>query len=329
MKSLLVAVGLCLLAGILGYGVGYVIYEPKIIQYKGRVADLTYKVAVLGQNLSERETQLSVSEAEKTNLQGKVAALSQTVYTKELQILGLNSDKSKLEQDLSTTQAEARKYESQLASSVSQLTTAQNRLDKVLGVTVTQNYQWDYRGSNWKWELPIPMSLYDEYLERPRPRLGGLYVDMARDPKDDPYIDVLLQQINNASTKSGISGLGKVNFVVAFVQSLPYTSDAETTPYNEYPRYPIETLFDRGGDCEDTSILAAAMLDKMGYDVALLLLRNAKHMAVGISLDGYYGSYYDYSGKKYFYLETTGDGWQIGQIPPDLTDKSAEIYPLK
>ena len=101
-----------------------------------------------------------------------------------------------------------------------------------------------------------------------------------------------------------------------------------TTEWNEYPRYPLETLFDRGGDCEDTSILVAALLDRMGYDICLLILSKANHCAVGVSLDGVTGSYYNHDGKKYYYLETTGEGWEIGDIPSSITETYAYIYPI-
>jgi CRISPR-associated protein Cas1 len=32
--------------------------------------------------------------------------------------------------------------------------------------------------------------------------------------------------------------------------------------------------------------------------------------------------------EQYFYLETTGEGWEIGDIPPDLTDTRAYIFPI-
>ena len=88
------------------------------------------------------------------------------------------------------------------------------------------------------------------------------------------------------------------------------------------------TLFDRRGDCEDTSILVAARLDGMGYDVAMLFLWGEKHCAVGISIEGAHGSYYSIGAKKYFYLETTGEGLRIGEIPPDFTNTRANIFPL-
>jgi hypothetical protein len=63
----------------------------------------------------------------------------------------------------------------------------------------------------------------------------------------------------------------------------------------------------------------------MGYDVALIAL--PRHMAVGVNISAY-GSYYEYGSKKYFYLETTGDGWKIGEIPVEYQNLTARIYPV-
>jgi hypothetical protein len=49
----------------------------------------------------------------------------------------------------------------------------------------------------------------------------------------------------------------------------------------EYPKYPLETLVEKKGDCEDQSILAAALLAAMGYEVALLIL--PIHVALGVA----------------------------------------------
>ena len=113
--------------------------------------------------------------------------------------------------------------------------------------------------------------------------------------------------------------------VVSFIQSLPYTSDNVTTGFDDYPRYPIETLVHDGGDCEDTSILASALLDLMGFDVVLINLPG--HVAIGVAIDAY-GTYWTHEGTQYFYVETTGEGWEIGEVPEDHQGQSASVYPL-
>ena len=64
-----------------------------------------------------------------------------------------------------------------------------------------------------------------------------------------------------------------------FVQEIPYEEEIDC----EYPQYPIETLVNDKGDCEDKSILCASFLDLLGYNVSLLSLPN--HMAVGVNID--------------------------------------------
>jgi hypothetical protein len=92
----------------------------------------------------------------------------------------------------------------------------------------------------------------------------------------------------------------------------------ETKQKEEYPRYPLETLWDGVGDCEDSSILAAAILDATGYDTVLLQFGN--HMAVGVAetkSDEFSGDGYIYNEKKYYYLETTGAGYEVGVLPKE------------
>ncbi len=131
--------------------------------------------------------------------------------------------------------------------------------------------------------------------------------------------------MNFIALDRGYSELEKINLIISFVQSLPYTSDNVTTPYDEYPRYPLETLVDNGGDCEDSSILTASLLESMNYE--LILINPPGHMAVGVNVDAY-GSYWTFEDEKYFYLETTAEGWEIGDIPDDYTDASAYLYEL-
>jgi hypothetical protein len=40
------------------------------------------------------------------------------------------------------------------------------------------------------------------------------------------------------------------------------------------------------------------------------------------------GSYYEYNGVTYYTIEATGHGWDIGQMPRQYRNASAEIYPV-
>ena len=196
-----------------------------------------------------------------------------------------------------------------------------------LDVVITRGYTWDYDGKQWTWELPIPDGLYHYYTEMPR-SLATNYSVYVTHPLDDEYIGQLAVAIKDAADKNRYSQYKTIGLAAAFVQNLPYNSDSETTPYDEYPRYPIETLVDRGGDCEDTSILLASILDTMGYSV--VLLNPPHHWAVGVLRAEYvHGRYYPYKGGNYYYLETTNPGWKIGVLPQNYRFVPAHVYGIE
>ncbi len=190
----------------------------------------------------------------------------------------------------------------------------------------TLQYTWEYDGREWSWDILIPQALYDYYQQLPRLHTSNYSVYVTH-PMDDIYIDALVEKITSASQQAGYSGLQTIEFAIAFVQSLPYTADSVTTPYDEYPRYPVETLLDNGGDCEDTSILMASLLHSMDYGVVLLSMPD--HAAVGVlGGEGIYGTYWEYDEGKYYYLETTSEGWGIGEIPDEYKNVGATINPM-
>src|SRR5665647_965264 len=94
--------------------------------------------------------------------------------------------------------------------------------------TYDKSFAWNYNGKYWTWNLSIPQSLYDSYKAVP------VYSRTANGPAgygfltttDDYYIKILAQKLNETATQQRYNSFDKVSFVLAFVQSLPYTSDS-------------------------------------------------------------------------------------------------------
>ena len=195
------------------------------------------------------------------------------------------------------------------------------------GKLITRHFTWSYwpyGDYQWTWEIQIPQALYDYYRAKPRPPTKN-YSVYVTDPRDDAYTGDLANKLKEETQRIDLDEYDTMHFAASFVQSLAYTSDLTTTGYDEYPRYPIETLVDEGGDCEDTSILLAELLDIMGYDVVLVSLPS--HVATGVSEGhGFCGTYYQHNGKRYFYLETTGEAGRIGVVPHEYASEPAYIY---
>jgi Predicted periplasmic protein len=191
---------------------------------------------------------------------------------------------------------------------------------------ISKKYTWSYGKSTWTYELKIPESLYRYYktVDRTQIRNYGYYVT---DPSDDDYLAVLADKFREAAKSENYSDLDMVKNVIFFVQNLNYVDDKVGTGYDEYPKFPLETLADEGGDCEDSAILLASLLRELGYGTVLIQFKD--HMAVGIKGDDtVHGSYYELDGNRYYYVETTSTGWDIGNVPEQLENQPAKILPL-
>jgi len=328
-------------------------YQPIIDDYENQISDYSSQVGVLSaaqdvleseklilevqittleKDVSNLESDLTDSENQISEHEAKVSSLENDVSNLESQVTSLNTQKSSLQSQASTLQSSLTQKNNLIDDLRGDIDDLEEDISKISDIFVTQHYVWDfgsgYYATEYTWDLNINLGAYLNYYFVNRPTQWCDWVDMVNDPDDDYYINSMVQGINNAAIRDGMSEIEKVNFVIDFVQSLPYTEDSVTTDWDEYPRYPLETLFDRGGDCEDTSILVAALLDRLGYDVCLIFPVDKNHCAVGIAIQGAYGSYYDHDGTKYYYLETTGEGWEIGDMPSDYEDSRAYIYPI-
>ncbi|QLG28172.1 hypothetical protein HUG10_11700 [Halorarum halophilum] len=105
--------------------------------------------------------------------------------------------------------------------------------------------------------------------------------------------------------------------------------DDVSTGADDYAKRMLESLVDGGGDCEDSAIMLASLLtaDSFGYGTALFLLPG--HMAVDVKGgEDIAGTYYEKHNVRYYYIETTGRGWRVGEIPEEYENESAYIYVL-
>ncbi|MBN2066578.1 MAG: hypothetical protein JW771_07225 [Candidatus Thermoplasmatota archaeon] len=198
---------------------------------------------------------------------------------------------------------------------------------QVSQVVSTTSFNWEYEGTPRRITLPYPPFLYNYYSSIDRNDIRhedyALYVF---DEYDDNYLELFVDQLQSGLVQS--QNINAVTFAASFVQHLDYKLDSKTNDSFEYPRFPIETLFngEGGGDCEDKAILLAAILDQMGYEAALFRLTG--HMAVGVQLDED-ATAYDYYIDNYYYIETTNERSPCGFVPQDYRDKqNLSVYEI-
>jgi len=181
-----------------------------------------------------------------------------------------------------------------------------------------QSFTWSYGGYEWKWETQIHEDWYEYYKAKERVEHGIDYITA-----DDPFIKSAASIIKEKANQNNLS---KSEMALSFVQSLPYIRDIYTG-YDEYPKYPVETFFEKNGDCEDSSYLAAAIINAMGVGDAIIMIPGSPgHMGIGIWMDcDSEGSYYRADGRCYYFGETTAEGYNIGDLSSEYQNKKAQL----
>ena len=194
-------------------------------------------------------------------------------------------------------------------------------------------YNWEFNGLNYQINYNFDPTIYSFYKNQPHTiREYEDYISFVT--KEEKSIIEIGLKLRDISQEKNFDSLTEVNFVMSFAQSLKYSEDNVTSGVGEYPRYPIETLIDQTGDCEDTSALLISLLESLGYESAMILIPEAwdgyGHAAVGVSVNGASGvNYILNEGQNneisYYYAETTAPGWKLGEFP-DLDSDEAYVY---
>ena len=133
-----------------------------------------------------------------------------------------------------------------------------------------------------------------------------------------PEVDALAFELHRVCQQRRWSAFQELTLVTSFAQHFPYRTDLESRGVEEHWRFPLETLVDGEGDCEDLTILAAAVLRRMGRSVAVLYTDDHAALAVEAPIALLQGSHVVVDGRRYYYCELTAAGMRIGELPESV-----------
>ncbi len=314
-----------ILGSALGVGGSYYLLRGQLEQQaEEHDAQLDELQDQLEMAVSGKEAIIYSLEKDVSSLERQVAGLERNISIlqagQETELQGIIDD---LEEQLSSLQSQASSQNANIAA-------LETQIADIIEYTLMHHYNWRFEGFDRSMNLSIPYGLYWEYHNRPRPEEWEEWPSMCKDPDDDPYISQIAEEMLSTASSEDYTDAETVNYVVTFIHKMLNTEPDITAPWDGSPKYPIETLVDLGGDSEDTSILTAAILHEMGYDVSLIFFEDLKHVIVGVGPgEGIFGTYYESHGARYFFLETTGDGWKVGQKPSAFDPEQVHEFPLK
>ena len=188
-------------------------------------------------------------------------------------------------------------------------------------------YRLDFAGQTAREEWTVSFVAYKSAYVREkyarRKRRSQYVTDAMADGTADTFGAILDAE---AEANGFRTRRAKVDFLIDFVQNLPYVPDDVSTGYDDYTKHMVETLVEGGGDCEDTAVMLASLLQSASFEYDTVLLLFPGHMAVGVYGDDLPGTYYEYDSRRYYYVETTGRGWDVGDVPDQYDTSSVSVY---
>jgi len=198
-------------------------------------------------------------------------------------------------------------------------------LTRLQSSSVIISHQFPFEKTTITLTLPINVSVYEgaKQAEKATTVYGNIsettwlaqsYRAMVQDPAQDNLYAALLAEADKIRLQQKLSDDEYLELVAVYVQSLRYENQEQNPA-----KFPIETVVDRAGDCDDKSLLLAGLLSRDGYPVALLLFGPESHMAVGVGSDDYL-----YKNTGYAFVETTNFSF-VG-VPTDKLGGNLTLY---
>ena len=175
-------------------------------------------------------------------------------------------------------------------------------------------FSWEYQSNQYSINLSLDEGTYNYYKSKD-PTCCDEYEDYLKySTPNVGYVIEIAQSLEDMAIANGhTSQLEKAEFILAFVGTIPYILDLDDG--FDHPKYPIETLWENGGDCEDSSALYASLMEALGYQTILVLLEAKPeqsdewlgHAMIGIHIPSHSGDSFTLSGdsKSYYIAETT------------------------
>ena len=137
------------------------------------------------------------------------------------------------------------------------------------------DFNWTYKDKPFSLSLTIENSTYNSFKAKqagfaPGEETGDVIAEYIVTDGDGGLVRGLSNYILEQSVENGWGDYDTIMNTIACIEQFG-PGDFENTVNDGIYKYPLETVWEGKGDREDMNILAAAIFDKMGYPVAVMV----------------------------------------------------------
>lgn len=188
---------------------------------------------------------------------------------------------------------------------------------------------FEYRGQQYRVPMSTNRNLVAFYNTYPFVDLSIYFSAPASEETSQGLVDTLKRMVRRLPIPKGSNReVEAVNFLLHFVQAMPYQTDAEQFGGERY-LFADETLYFPYSDCEDRSILLAYLVHKItGLEVVGLLYPG--HAATAVHFSGRVnGDWVSQGGKRYIVADPSYIGADLGETLPTAQTQLARIIRME
>lgn len=134
---------------------------------------------------------------------------------------------------------------------------------------------WTYNNESFEYSQTVSNNTYSSFTPAARPVMNGTAGELRLmhyviTTGDDGLIQGVAAYILSESARKGWGDYDTIGNLVAFLHQYQGAGTFQNLPQSGSYKYPFQTMFDGSGSRDDVTILGAAILEAMGYPIAIL-----------------------------------------------------------
>ncbi len=213
--------------------------------------------------------------------------------------------------------------ESQSSGNMSQLDDSLPSSDSQLDENASKYtvFSWfdEIGGKQWEYSIELSNKLFNELSES---EALGIKQVAADNRAYDVFAKIAADfAANEGDSEQEDAHISTARMLISFVQSLDFAASTEKVRAN----YAFETLYAQCGDDEDLSVLMAVLLKAYGSDVVIFRFEGRTAVGIALETEEIEGLFYEYGGKKYYYIDSVAGSYDIGMAPDGISAQTPEI----
>lgn len=153
--------------------------------------------------------------------------------------------------------------------------------------TTVLEIDFPFRGNVVQGEITLSLAPYNGAKKegsKSTPLFGysseSYYSAIVNDPAQNEMYEKLLGFFDSYAQEHALTSDEYVELLTTYVQNIPYKTVGANV------NFPIETVIENTGDCDDKSVLLAGLLAKRGYAAGLVCFSEENHMTAAIKESG-------------------------------------------